>query len=161
MEKITKIVSLTLNILAWSVFVISLIRMAVVWNGLPDEIGIHFNSDGNFDAKRSKILAFYPYLISLLTLAFFGICGFLVNKIKSGLKVNKTGDMIIRSQLKLTVFITQLNVVFFFSGEWADAVIRQRRLNIVIPVLSVCIFMLLLLLLVVSIIIIRIICRKQ
>ena len=76
MEKIIKIVCLILNILAWAVFVLGLIRLLVAWNTLPDEIGIHFTSDGNFDARRSKLLAFYPYIISLLALAFFGICGF-------------------------------------------------------------------------------------
>lgn len=161
MEKITKIVCLILNILAWAVFVLGLIRLLVAWNTLPDEIGIHFTSDGNFDARRSKLLAFYPYIISLLALAFFGICGFFSNKIKSGLKISSKGDVIIRQQIRLSIYIIQFNVVFFFSGEWADAVIRQRQLNTVIPVLSMYIFMLLLLLLVISIVIVRFTCKKK
>ncbi len=161
MEKTAKIICKILNILAWSLFILSLIRMAMAWNTLPDEIGIHFNSDGGFDSKRSKILGFYPYLISLLTLVFFGVCGFFSNKIKSGLKINSKGDMIIRQQIKLSIYIIQLNVVFFFSGEWADAVIRQRSLNTAIPVLSLYIFMLLLLFLVINVIVIRFTCKKK
>ncbi len=133
MSRITKTIHIALIVISWGIFILSLIRIAVVWNSLPDTIGVHFASNGEFDMIDSKNYAVYPYLISLAALVFCEISALLSKKIKMGMKISEKGDIKIRTALKMLLDILKLGLSFFFSGVWADCVIRQHPLNINIP----------------------------
>lgn len=133
MGKITKTIHIALTVISWGIFILSLIRIAVVWNSLPDKIGIHFADNGEFDVIDSKIYAGYPYLVSLVALVFFEISALLSKKIKTGMKISEKGDIKIRTALRMLLDFFKLGFSFFFSGVWADCVIRQHPLNTNIP----------------------------
>lgn len=133
MSRFVKTTHAALTVIAWGIFIISLIRIAFVWNSLPDRIGVHFADDGEFDLIDSKICAFYPYLVTIIALVFCEASVFLSKKIKMGLKISENGELKIRTALKMLLDIIKLGFSFFFSGVWADCVIRQHPLNTNIP----------------------------
>ena len=133
MGRIIKIVHIILTAIAWGIFILSLIRFAVVWNSLPDKLGIHFADNGEFDIIGSKKNAAYPYIISIIALVFCEVSALLSKKIKMGIKISEKGDTIIRTALITLLDISKLGFSFFFAGVWADCVIRQHPLNTDIP----------------------------
>lgn len=133
MSRIIKTIHIALTVISWGIFILSLIRIAVVWNSLPDNIGIHFADNGEFDVIGSKNYAAYPYLVSIVALVFFETSSLLSKKIKMGLKISEKGNIKIRTALRMLLDIFKLGVSFFFSGVWADCVIRQHPLNTNIP----------------------------
>lgn len=133
MGGIIKKVHIALTVIAWGIFISSLIRFAVVWNSLPDKLGVHFADNGEFDVIAEKTYAAYPYIVSIVALAFCEISALLSKKIKSGMKISEKGDIKIRTALGILLDIIKLGFSFFFSGVWADCVIRQHPLNTNIP----------------------------
>lgn len=147
MSRAVKIIHISLSVIAWGIFIASLVRFIVVWGSLPENIGIHFASDGQFDMISKKSYAAYPYIVSLVALAFFEVSELLSKKIKMGLKISEKGDLKIRAALKILLDVFKLGFSFFFAGIWADCVIRQHPLNTHIPaavmlimVLAFCVF---------------------
>ena len=66
-----KIIHVIVTILAWTMFGVSLIYLAIKWNALPDTIGVHFNPPtGEFDlydengnyTKEIKEMSFFSSL---------------------------------------------------------------------------------------------------
>lgn len=133
MIRITKTIHIALTVISWGIFILSLIRFAVVWNSLPDRLGIHFADNGEFDVIGSKTGAGYPYLVSIIALVFCEVSALLSKKIKSGVRISEKGDIKIRTALRLLLDFFKLGFSFFFSGVWADCVIRQHPLNTGIP----------------------------
>lgn len=133
MIRITKTIHIALTVISWGIFILSLIRFAVVWNSLPDRLGIHFADNGEFDVIGSKTGAGYPYLVSIIALVFCEVSALLSKKIKSGIRISEKGDIKIRTALRLLLDFFKLGFSFFFSGVWADCVIRQHPLNTGIP----------------------------
>lgn len=134
----------------------SLIRFAAVWNSLPDKLGIHFASDGEFDVIGSKYGAAYPYLVSIIALVFCEFSALLSKKIKPGMKLSENGDIKIRTALKMLLDIFKFGFSFFFSGVWADCVIRQQPLDANIPAAVMLIMFLAFIVFVIDIIVIKI-----
>lgn len=154
MGRIIKTIHIALTVISWGIFISSLIRIAVVWNSLPDKIGIHFADNGEFDVIGSKNYAAYPYLVSIVALVFCEISALLSKKIKMGLKISEKGDIKIRTALRMILDFFKLGFSFFFSGVWADCVIRQRPLNTDIPAaIMLIMFFLFLVFVIVSIVI--------
>ena len=118
-----------LTIIVWSIFLISLLRMCVVYNTLPDQIGVHFAADGSFDLIADKKFAWYPYVLSLIILLICELLGFWIGKIKTGLKISKKGEAQIRNAVHVFLNVFKTGAVIFFSGIWADCVIKQQKLN--------------------------------
>lgn len=133
MSRIIKTIHIALTGISWGIFILSLIRIVVVWDTLPDKLGIHFASDGEFDLTAGKNGAAYPYLVSSAALVFCEISAVLSNKIKPGLKISEKGDIKIRTALKILLDIIKLGFSFFFSGIRADCVIRRHPLNPNVP----------------------------
>lgn len=147
MSRAVKIIHISLTAAARGIFAASLMRFAVVWSSLPENIGIHFASNGQFDMISKKSYAAYPYIVSLAALAFFEVSAMLSKKIKTCVRISKKGDLKIRAALKILLDIFKLGFSFFFSGVWADCVIRQHPLDTNIPaavmlimVLAFCVF---------------------
>ena len=136
MGRIIKTIHIALTVIAWGIFILSLIRIAVVWNSLPDRLGIHFADNGDFDVFDSKVNALYPYLVSAVALVFCEASALLSKKIKMGVKISEKGGIKIRTALRMFLDISKLGFSFFFAGVWADCVIRQHPLNTVIPAVT-------------------------
>lgn len=134
MGRIIKTIHIALTVISWGIFMLSLIRIAVVWNSLPDKIGVHLASNGEFDVIDSKNYAVYPYLVSIVALVFCETSALLSKKIKMGMKISEKGDIKIKTAFRMLLDISKLGFSFFFSGVWADCVIRQHPLNTNIPV---------------------------
>lgn len=156
MGRIIKTIHIALTVISWGIFILSLIRIAVVWNSLPDKIGVHFASNGEFDIIDSKNYAAYPYLVSIVALVFCEISALLSKKIKMGMKISEKGDIRIRTALRMLLDILKLGFSFFFSGVWADCVIRQHPLNTNIPAAVMLIMFLLFFVFVIASIVIKI-----
>lgn len=133
MNKPVKIIHIAFTAAAWGIFIASLIRLAAVWSTLPENLGIHFASDGNFDMISRKSYAAYPYIVSIAALAFCELSALLSRKIKTGVKISEAGDRKIRTALALLLDVFKLGFSFFFAAVWADCVIRQRPLDTRIP----------------------------
>lgn len=118
-----------LIIIVWSIFQISLLRMCVVYNTLPDQIGVHFAADGSIDLIADKKFAWYPYVLLNIILLICELLGFLIGKIKTGLKISKKGEAQIRNAVHVFLNVFKTGAVIFFSGIWADCVIKQQKLN--------------------------------
>ncbi len=118
-----------LTIIAWIIFLLSLIRMGVAYSTLPDQIGVHFSADGSFDVIADKKFAWYPYVLSIIILLVCELSAFLIGKIKTGLKINKKGEEQIRNVVRFFLNVFKICIVIFFSGIWADCVIKQQNLN--------------------------------
>ena len=161
MDKITRIIHIALTVIAWGIFVSSLIRFAAVWDSLPDRIGIHFDSDGGFDVIGSKNDAAYPYIVSIIALVSCEGLALLSKKIKMGMKISEKGDAKIRTALVLLLDISKLGFSFFFSGVWADCVISQRPLDTGIPAAIVLIMLLSFLAFVIAAVVIKIKCPPE
>lgn len=133
MGRMIKTIHIALTVIAWGIFISSLIRLAVVWNSLPDMIGVHFADNGEFDVFDSKNYIAFPYLVSIIALVFCEASALLSKKIKLGMKISEKGDIKIRTALRMFLDMLKLGLSFFFSGVWADCVIRQHPLNPNIP----------------------------
>lgn len=133
MGRTVKIIHIALTAIAWGIFIASLIRFAAAWSSLPENIGIHFASDGQFDMISKKSYAAYPYIVTIVALAFFELSALLSKKIKTDVRISEKGNLKIRAALKILLDIFKIGFSFFFSGVWADCVIRQRPLNTSIP----------------------------
>ncbi|MDE7398204.1 MAG: DUF1648 domain-containing protein [Oscillospiraceae bacterium] len=127
MGRIIKTIHIALTVISCGIFMSSLIRIVVVWNSLPDNIGVHFAGNGEFDVFGSKNYVAYPYIVSVIALVFCEISALLSKKI------SEKGDIKIRTALRMLLDVFKLRFSFFFSGVWADCVIRQHPLNTNIP----------------------------
>lgn len=155
-----KLPHIILTAAAWLIFAGCLIRFLMAYGSLPDEIGVHFGAD-DFDVVDKKIYGFYPFVISLITLATCGIASAAVSKASVGKNITERGADISRMAVVLYTDIFQLALVFSLAGLWSDAVIKQQPLNTAIPVAIIFIVFGLLFALIVFLIAVKIICREN
>lgn len=164
MKKYVNAIHITFTIVAWGLLCISLICFLFTWASLPQEIGVHFDSHGNFDVisdKENIFRAFYPYIVSLITLVPCEVCAFLSKRLKTGLKINETGERKLRWVSMIFSDIIKVDITIYFSGNWGYSLIRQQPLNIDIAIYVVDVFLVSLLFLIVSIIFIRVKYKKM
>lgn len=151
-----------LTIIAWSIFLLSLIRMCVEYNALPDQIGVHFAADGSFDLIADKKFAWYPYVLSIIILLVCELLAFLIEKIKTGLKISKKGEVQIRNVVRFFLNVFKIGTIIFFSGIWADCVIKQQNLNPILAGGISIIFFLSIIVLLIAVVVIRVReCEKE
>lgn len=133
MPKAFKIIHNAAAVLKWGIFAAAILRIAFKWSSLPEMIGVHFASDGTFDVTAEKYYAFYPYVITLVTLLLSWAGAFAATKVKTGMKLSGKGDFIFRAAIVLLIDVVSLVLVVFFGGVWVDCVLRQHPLNTAIP----------------------------
>ncbi len=134
-EKVFRVVHITITVVSWGMLVISLIFLAAKWNTLPKEIGVHFSSTGEFDLYDEKIHAFYPYLLGFGCLLFWEVASILAKKLKSGMKINVDGERLFRAVVCILLDTVKICLSVFWVN-WADCVIRQKTMNVKIPVIA-------------------------
>jgi hypothetical protein len=106
----------------------SLIFYLIKWNQLPDEIGMHFDFEGNFDVVSSKIYGFYPHVIGGLILAGMAGANHLIETKNTGLKITEKGEKLFKAVLILTLDCFTFMWSSYFSF-WAYSVSTQSPLN--------------------------------
>jgi len=126
MSKTAKIIHRILQVLLLGGLVCEFVFFLMHWGSLPEQPGIHFDHDGNFDVYASKIYGFYPHLISLIVIAADIVLTWIVakEKLKLGLKVNEKGKRLIISSIVITLDIAAIAVVLCFCF-WVYAVSKQ------------------------------------
>ena len=128
-----KIIHVIVTILAWTMFVASLIYLAIKWNALPDTIGVHFNPPtGEFDLYDERIYALYPYGVWFGAMLVLEIAGILVNKIKTGMKIMAEGEREFRRITFILLDVIKICLSIFWLN-WAICVIRQTQMIVWIP----------------------------
>lgn len=106
----------------------SLVYYLIRWNDLPDDPGIHFDGDGNFDVYASKFYGFYPHVVGGLISAVLAAAVHLAGKVNVGLKITEKGDRFFRAEAGVTMSLISLIVSAFFTN-WSLSVSRQTPLN--------------------------------
>ncbi len=113
------------NAIAFGVLGLFLIRFLLAYGGLPERIGVHFGSDGEFDVYSYKVFGFYPFAAGFGLLLIFSLLSLASNKIKNiGVRVTKTGEMKIRMVIIEVLDCMKMIWACFFS-IWAFCVINQ------------------------------------
>ncbi|MBQ2823425.1 MAG: DUF1648 domain-containing protein [Oscillospiraceae bacterium] len=107
----------------------SLVFFLLKWNGLPDEIGIHFDAYGNFDVTASKYYGFYPHVVGAFFIIGIAVSSYFIKNKSSGLKISEKGELLFRSELLLTLDMLLFIPCVYFS-QWAYSVSVQKPLNV-------------------------------
>ena len=128
--KTAKLIHRCLVILLWAALAGMFIAYFIAMPGLPDEPGIHFSPDREFDVYASKIYGFYPHLITLIILLvdLGGTWAVTGGKLKLGLNVTERGNELIKWVIALTLDLAAA----FFEGYfvfWTYSVCTQRPLS--------------------------------
>lgn len=106
-----------------------LIYFLLSYDGLPERIGVHFGSGGEFDVYSYKEFGFYPFVAGFGLLILFSLLTLAAKKIKRiGMNVDKKGDMLIRHYIYELLDSLKLIWSLFFS-MWAYCVINQVGMN--------------------------------
>ena len=130
MSRKTNIIHYIAAGVSWAVFVISAVFLIAVYPSLPEQIGMHFGPDGNFDVYGDKAWAFYPYIVAFVSLLIFGALSFAARKMKLRKKAKEnTYDVISRELILFLLDAYKLVFSLFFAGEWAYCVLCQRALR--------------------------------
>lgn len=136
MEKAVKLLHRTLITLCIFILGGSLIYYLTKWGSLPDEPGIHFGPDQEFDVYASKVYGFYPHLMSGITIGIAAFSGWLISRKSTGLNISEKGEKLFKAEIMLTVDVIALLVTLTFL-EWTMAVSHQRALgNIALVLIS-------------------------
>ena len=106
----------------------SMVYYLTRWNALPDDPGIHFDGDGNFDVYASKVYGFYPHVIGGLLSAAMAAAVHFAGKVNAGLKITEKGDRLFRAEVGLTMSLISFIVSAFFT-HWSLSVSQQTPLN--------------------------------
>ena len=106
----------------------SLVFYLIKWEDFPEEIGVHFDSDGSFDVVASKFFGFYPHLIGSIVIAGIALSCRLIGKRKTGLRISEKGEEHFRIELCLTLDCIALLVSLFFA-LWSLSVSLQQSLD--------------------------------
>lgn len=113
------------NAAAFGLLGLLLIRFLLAYGGLPERIGVHFGSGGEFDVYSHKVFGFYPFAAGFGLLIIFSLLTLAANKIKHiGVRVTKTGEMKIRMVIIEVLDCMKMIWAGFFS-IWAFCVINQ------------------------------------
>ncbi len=110
-------------------FAASLVFFLIKLKGLPDETGIHFDGNGNFDVVASKFYGFYPHIIGGLMTAGIAFAEHCIKKLKTGLDLSEDGEILFKNELTLTLdtLLILPNVLF---SHWSYCVVMQKPLNL-------------------------------
>lgn len=130
----TKKYHLVNTVITWGMFFYGLFSLLITWENLPDTIGVHFSPSGSFDVYNTKLYAFYPHIVSLVTLLMSAVFTRLTGRLKLGLSLNKKGTELIRAALILLLDIINASVCLMFSLIWNNCVICRYPLNTLYPV---------------------------
>lgn len=116
------------NIIAFGLLGASLIYMLTVCGDFPEEIGIHYGEDNEFDVIASKAFAFYPFVVGFGLCGIFSLLELAVRKAKKvGKNLSEEKTEFIRKAALIVLAAMKLFWSVFYS-IWNYCVIHQIRM---------------------------------
>lgn len=106
----------------------SLVYYLIRWGSLPEEIGVHFDWNGQYNVVDAKFYGFYPHLIGGIITAGIAVAGYFIKSRSTGLGLDEKGEELFRSELILTLDIFLLYWTGLFS-LWSYSVAVQIPLD--------------------------------
>ena len=77
-----KMLHVVVNTLLFGMLAVYFVYMLVVYKDFPEQIGIHYGDDNEFDVYASKRACFFPFMAGFGLAIVFTIGSFAVNKAK-------------------------------------------------------------------------------
>ena len=134
MEKGLRIFHRCVSAAVWLAVIANFIWFLTSYGSLPEQIGCHFGSDGEFDVFAERYYGFYPYIVCLVICVACEIAGIVTGKLRLGLKITERATAVIKEGFRFFLDILKLVIAGFYGCVWSDCVIRQHPLNVKIGV---------------------------
>ena len=116
------------NIISFGMLAVYLVYMLAVYGDFPEQIGIHYGDDNEFDVYSSKWLAFFPFMAGFGLAWIFTLAQTAAKKIKRiGKKLSEEDDRFIRMTFIAALDAMKLFWAVFYT-IWAHCVIHQTRM---------------------------------
>ncbi len=117
-----------INVVSFALLGVSLIWLLTVYGSFPEEIGIHFGEDNEFDVYASKWLAFFPFIAGFGLTIVFTVGDIAVSRAKCiSKKLSEDDDIFVRKILLIAFDSMKLFWAVFYT-IWAHCVIHQTRM---------------------------------
>ena len=127
-EKIIKRLPAAVNILSFGMLFVYFVYMLVVYKDFPEQIGIHYGEDNEFDVYASKWLAFFPFMAGFGLAWIFTLAQIAAKKIKHiDKKLSEEDDRFVRITFIAALDSMKLFWAVFYT-IWAHCVIHQTRM---------------------------------
>ena len=127
-ENVFKKLHTAVNIISFGMLTVYLVYMLSVYRGFPEQIGIHYGDDNEFDVYASKWLAFFPFMAGFGLAWIFTLAQIAAGKIKRiGKKFSEEDDRFIRMTFFAALDAMKLFWAVFYT-IWAHCVIYQTRM---------------------------------
>lgn len=121
-------IRIAVNILSFGMLFVYFVYMLAVYKDFPEQIGIHYGEDNEFDVYTSKWLAFFPFMAGFGLAIVFTVGDIAVSKAKRiSAKLNGDDDLFVRKIL-LAAFDSMKLFWAVFYTIWAHCVIHQTRM---------------------------------
>ncbi|MCR5121281.1 MAG: hypothetical protein K6B74_02550 [Ruminococcus sp.] len=150
-----------LSVITWGLLIVSLLRTALVFRSLPEQMGIHFlglryltEDNGaseifgiilhgfqELDVTSTKWLVFYPHGITLAALAANRLFVYIAGKVKPNEKLGESRTLKLRLALGLTLDISCFMESLYFCAIWTELILRQMPMRALVT--FVCLFIIL------------------
>ena len=127
-EKAFKKLHTAIKIISFGMLTIYFLYMIAVYRDFPEQIGIHYGDDNEFDVYASKWLAFFPFMAGFGLVGIFTLAGVAARKVKNtGKKLSEEDDRFIRMTFIAALDAMKLFWAVFYT-IWAHCVIHQMRM---------------------------------
>ena len=127
-ENVFKKLHTAVNIISFGMLTVYLVYMLSVYREFPQQVGIHYGDDNEFDVYASKWLAFFPFMAGFGLAWIFTLVQIAVGKIKRiGKKFSEEDDRFIRMTFFAALDAMKLFWSVFYT-IWAHCVIHQTRM---------------------------------
>ena len=116
------------NIISFGMLAVYLVYMLAVYKDFPEQIGIHYGDDNEFDVYTSKWLAFFPFMAGFGLAWIFTLAQIAAKMIKRiGKKLSEEDERFIRMTFIAALDAMKLFWAVFYT-IWAHCVINQTRM---------------------------------
>ena len=117
-----------ITIVSFALLGVSLIWLLSVYGSFPDEMGIHYGEDNEFDVYASKAFAFYPFVAGFGLCDIFSLLEPAVRKAKKvGKDLSEEKTEFIRKTALIVLTATKLFWSVFFT-IWNYCIIHQIKM---------------------------------
>ena len=141
MEKGLRIFHRCVSAAVWLAVIANFIWFLTSYGSLPEQIGCHFGSNGEFDVFAERYYGFYPYVICLVICGICEIAGMVTGKLRLGLKITERADAVIREGFRFFLDVLKIGIACFYGCVWSECVIHQHALNVKIGEAFAIVFM--------------------
>ncbi|MCR5599904.1 MAG: hypothetical protein K6G33_04070 [Ruminococcus sp.] len=127
-NKKARIISSAVNILSFGMLGAYLVYMLMMYKDFPEQIGVHYGEDNEFDVYTSKWLAFFPFMAGFVLAVVFTVGSIAVKNVKSISKKLCDEDYIFVRKTLLMAFDAMKLLWSVFYTIWAHCVIHQTKM---------------------------------